>query len=197
MVNSKLNTKILAYQYAIFRLMQWEESVTRKRNTIGSVKSTHLIFYLTVSRIKEGGTYLLYHVFNNYYAMPYGVLESDIYNILANKFELDYLNVSSSDTKINVNKNIYDIYDLLDPKIVSEIDLGIEKLKSINPNIITYSTSDTIGMSKMSYAYGKASSNGKLRDSLVAKVDNSDLVKYWIMASTPNQFTSLYIGGKS
>lgn len=85
----KMREKILATDYLIEKLLEWWHEKTgltlEQENFFGKQKMMKLIFF-AASVPHEDGSDLL-DIFDNWYAMPYGPVESDVWDF----FRLDLL----------------------------------------------------------------------------------------------------------
>ena len=81
----KVIDKIEAFDYMLQLFEEWRDSHEELKNKPLSKLTALKLLFLTAAP-KEGGGKDLLEIFNNFYAMPYGPVESDVYNaIQANK----------------------------------------------------------------------------------------------------------------
>jgi len=157
-------------KYVLLELHKWytNSSSNKETNDLSMLKSLKLFFLLsTVNLDKEDN--LLNNVFDNYYAMPFGPVEEDVYNFFKNtpeiidKESLKISNLSSNNDKIAEYKNI--------------VDICIEKLKQINDKIITYSASQLVDLthkySSWITNYNKALANNSAK----GKIPKEEIIK--------------------
>ena len=147
---SREQKKIEAFEYLLFELVNWfmnKKNISNyedfnKNNDLNKLKVIKLHFFVTA--INSNNNNLL-EVFNKFCAMPYGHVESDIYNSLGklNFFTVDVKKLIINDLNTidsNCFKNVEEI-------IKNQIKESIEKLKITNPNIINYNALDLVELS--------------------------------------------------
>ena len=68
-------------KYVLLELHKWytSSSSNKETNDLSMLKSLKLFFLLSTVNLDEEDN-LLEKVFNNYYAMPFGPVEDDVYN---------------------------------------------------------------------------------------------------------------------
>ncbi len=135
------NNKILAYEYVLKKLLVWQESschISTDKNDISILKSLKLLFFLSaVDTKKDSNNFLLERVFDKFYAMPLGHVESDIYNhIIKSNGKLDYYQINDVKTIVIDGQNPGDIDKNLDSEVRIAIDEALIKLQKINPKLI-------------------------------------------------------------
>ena len=153
-------------KYVLLELHKWytNSSSNKETNDLSMLKSLKLFFLLsTVNLDKEDN--LLNNVFDNYYAMPFGPVEQDVYNffkITPEIIDKESLKISNND-EIGKYKNI--------------VDICIEKLKQINDKIITYSASQLVDLthkySSWITNYNKALANNSAK----RKIPKEEIIK--------------------
>lgn len=136
--------KIQGFEYLLFKLNEWHKTVTGEdSNDIGVLKSLKLLFFVSaVNSSVENDKSLIDNLFDNFVAMPYGHVESDVYNDLKNDSHSN-INITrySSSIKESFDKN------LLTKELRDSIDSSIEKLRQINNNLVACPTFDLVDLS--------------------------------------------------
>lgn len=146
MNNRSIEQKVLAFEYMLSELFEWYSEIQTKNNSISDItsfsrlKSLKLLFLTAAVGTSEDNEGLL-DIFNNFYAMQHGPVESDIYGaILAgNTHVFDF---SGRDTKMNDEKK--KLFNNIDSSIKQRIDSAIALLKEQNKNIVTYPPFDLV-----------------------------------------------------
>lgn len=134
---SKKNDKVLYFEYTIYKLSEWVKkhnpSFTHPEFVFTKLKALKLLFFVAAVDSSESNHKLL-DIFNKFYAMPYGPVESDIYNSILLK-HTKYYNILDRGTiiKIDAQKSIFDD---IDENIKKIIENNIELLLEKNPKII-------------------------------------------------------------
>lgn len=102
-----------------------------------------LFFAVVIDARKTEGSKLLDSVFDNFYAMPYGPVESDVYNHLS---ELN--NYSFTNQSMSFSGDVDDFYyDDLCPDLLMQIAQSIRLMIEENNNILTMSAFDLVELS--------------------------------------------------
>lgn len=144
------NDKLLAFEYVLFKLTKWFmlqrniENYTdfNNANDLNKLKVIKLHFF--VAAVNSNRNNLL-DTFNKFYAMPYGHVESDIYNALNS---LQNFKIDTKKLTINDTNGLSELcFATLNSQIKIEIDQSIETLKSINNQIINYNALDLVDLS--------------------------------------------------
>lgn len=139
MLNSQ--EKYNAFEYFVTKLIDWQESGLRNNsNDISILKALKLAFFATVADVDKNNAEMLDDVFDKFYAMPFGHVESDIYDSYK-KGASQNVNISatsssiiSEEAKISHNTKII-------------IDGAIEALKSYNSEIIAMDAMQLVDLS--------------------------------------------------
>lgn len=145
----KMN-KLEAFEYVLFKLTNWYSVNTgSNQNDLSVLKVLKLLFFISaVDTTKDSENTLLDNVFSNFVAMPYGHVESDIYHAIKNQ---SFQNISIS----NSHSEILETFDVntINPELKSKVDISIDKLQSINPHLIEYSSFDLVDLSHSWYSW--------------------------------------------
>ena len=122
-----------ATKYILQQLCEWYYTLNPSKrvddkNDLSVLKVLKLIFFLCT--IEKDDKYLLDDPFNNFFAMPLGPVETDVYDYLVRHTEM-------IDFKKTYSKNIKE--PLLDQLDRDKIDYYITELKKINYDLINKS----------------------------------------------------------
>lgn len=82
-----------AFEYLLNGLLQWFSNgeLYKNSNSFSRVKVLKLLFFVAVIKDADGNDLL--DIFDKFYAMPHGPVESDIYNYMS-RDELDYIHTN-------------------------------------------------------------------------------------------------------
>lgn len=137
--------KILYFEYILSKLIIWYKeifpTVSHPELKFSKLKVLKLLFFVTTinsSKRKRG----LLDIFNKFYAMSYGPVESDIYNAIL-KDTTTIFNIGDQYTTIKNGQN----FERLNPNIKKEIDNSIENLKKTNKNLICFDSYKLVDIS--------------------------------------------------
>lgn len=164
--------KLLFFDYFISQLISFITSETFisgdialavknniDRANLNKLKLLKLLFL--VSTIKEKDKYLLDDVFDNFYAMPYGPVESDIYDNLESLPNYRFIN-----NTINVKTNASFKYSNIDFDKQERIKQSIKKLHELNFAIFSMSAFELVELTHKSESwqiiYSEANRKGRL-----------------------------------
>ncbi|WP_433779398.1 hypothetical protein [Flavobacterium anhuiense] len=159
-----------AFEYYVFKLLEWynECADNNQNNDLSTLKVLKLLFFGVAITAEENSIdTLLDKPFNTFYAMPYGHVESDIYDSIRRK-EFHNLNINNSSLSINAN------LQFLDGDIKNKIDTSIQKLKNANPKLILMTPFDLVELSHRWYSwqfyFNKAQRNGSYSELIPAQM---------------------------
>lgn len=162
--------KIQSFEYLISQLISWHQETTgKKNNDISLLKALKLLFFVSaVNANKESSHTLIDEVFDSFVAMPYGHVESDVYDAIKG-LQVKNIQLDNQEAKILNNKEIK-----LDPSYKKLIDTSISSLKEINPFLITLPSFDLVDLShnwySWQYYYNKAKDENKSSISIPTQV---------------------------
>lgn len=122
-----------AFEYLLNGLLEWFSNVTLYKNSssFSRVKVLKLLFFVAAIKDSKGNDLL--DIFDKFYAMPHGPVESDIYNYMS-RDELKYYSFNEIYLK---PKQVYSVNsENLPLEIRTRIDNAIKCLRLENPLII-------------------------------------------------------------
>jgi uncharacterized phage-associated protein len=177
----EISFKILHFEYVISKLLKWQFEITGKHeNDLSTLKALKLLFFVSTVRTHPSNeNSLIANVFDNYAAMPYGHVESSIYEYLKiNKGNLNYFKIDNSSTNPKQGIEIVDaeISQQIDLTFKKEIDLSIAELKKINPLLISLSAFSLVDISHSWYSWKKYYSLAKLEQVKSYAIPNEEIV---------------------
>ena len=146
-------TKLLAFEYSVYQLHNWYKEVygDSAKNDLSTLKVLKLLFFISaVNSEKDSENTLIDLVFNKFWAMPYGHVESEVYDFIKNK-QIENVTLNNSSSSILNLENILK----LDMKYKSMIENNIKLLKEINSDLIKYSSIDLVELSHRWYSWQK------------------------------------------
>lgn len=99
-----IENKKLLFEYLVFLLEQWkQEKYPQSMETFTKLKLQKILF-LVASVNAEKDNHPLLDVFDNFYALPYGPVEIDIYNAMCNN-DFKTIRFEGNDCKQNLEEN--------------------------------------------------------------------------------------------
>ena len=101
MVNKKMNKKLL-FEYLVFRLDEWKKNIESTGKSVPAFTKLRLqkILFLVCAWNATNAERKLLNVFNNFYALPYGPVEMDVYEAMKSDKAFQYIS-------FNGNKCVY------------------------------------------------------------------------------------------
>jgi uncharacterized phage-associated protein len=145
--------KALYFEYVLTRLLSWyEDSNVNAQNDFSILKSIKLLFFVSAAGGNKERNRLIEEVFDNFVAMPYGHVESDVYDeIKIKNGRLSYFQIDNNRTTITQQFD----RSVLDQSITSNIDDAISFLQQANPNLVHLSPFDLFDLSHAWYSWQK------------------------------------------
>ena len=139
-------TKIEKFEYMVHKFIAWYNELNNSNDLdtyedFSKLKLIKLHFFVCAitTRLDKNHEEGLLRSFDNFYAMPYGHVESDVYSRLK-----DVESIEINNTNIRVlNK----CPDKLCKEEIEEIDKAVAALKSENIEIINYNASRLVNLS--------------------------------------------------
>ena len=141
---NKMTEKIACFEYVLDRLLEWYRE-KRKSDTdylsFTRLKVLKLLFFVAAVREDENGDDLL-GIFDSFYAMQHGPVESDVYNAMVqnglHKYHFEGRNVKIVRSRYVLEPT---------PDHQAAVDRAIGRLKAKNDNIIVRSASELVDIS--------------------------------------------------
>jgi uncharacterized phage-associated protein len=164
--------KIESFQYLVKKLVDWHREATGKdENDLSVLKTLKLMFFVTTASLQiSRDDSLLDSPFDRFVAMPFGPVESDIYDeIKLNSGNLGSLSIDNKQAKMDlsnpINENLYS----------KKIDNAIDKLKEINYMIIAMRPFDLVDLSHKWFSWQKSFQEARNEGKSSKNMDISDI----------------------
>lgn len=164
-----------AFEYFVLKLIEWFQEVNEgvQINDLSTLKVLKLLFFNSAIDSQKGEIdTLLDNPFNRFYAMPYGHVESDIYNSIRHN-ELPNLKIDNTSSRF-VNTNVI----FPECEIKNKIDVSISKLKKENVDLINMTSFQLVELSHSWYSwkfyYSKAKKNGSYSELIPNEIIKSE-----------------------
>lgn len=149
-----------AFEYYVTKLLDWyrDSFGNTENNDLSTLKVLKLLFFGTaISSDIEDSSTLLDSPFNRFYAMPYGHVESEIYDSIRNQ---EFVNLTIDNVSSRINPDASYPID----EIKHKIDRSINKLREVNPSLISMTPYELVELSHRWYSwqfyFNKAQKNG-------------------------------------
>ena len=149
--NMEITTKILAFEYWLAQMLIWGNELNPKVSfsSFSRLKALKLLFFTAAVKDEHGQDLL--DIFNNFYALPYGPVESDIYNCIT----LDRLQYFTF-KNFSLEKK-QDYCDMtLNEDMKQRINLAIKVLRTKNQKIISYNAEQLVTLSHIRTSWRNA-----------------------------------------
>lgn len=140
--------KVLCFEYIVFQLLKWHLSLHPKDSNFSSftrLKVLKLLFFVSAIH-KDNEQQDLLDIFDKFYAMQHGPVESDIYNAMIQESLIYY---SFKSRVISFQRQHIDATDFneLPENLQLRLEQAVELLQQTNETIIDYSASQLVELS--------------------------------------------------
>jgi len=153
--------KIDCFEYSIDKFVEWYQDINGHsdgwKSNFTKLKLIKLNFFLSAVNANDANDGLL-DIFDNFYAMPYGHIEFDIYNHILN---LHKYNVSNTGIDF---KHVDYKHSNLNIEVKAKIDSAIESLKIQNNEFVNYGSFKLVELSHQWYSWINMYNLAKLRN---------------------------------
>jgi len=151
--------KIYAFDYMLSLFEQWNSEEAKEYANFGNNSKLSMLklLFLTAAP-KEGGSKDLLDTFDNFFALPYGPVESDIYNAIQKNELSSYVLTERSITK---KENIILPYKVEDYLPVKD---AVDVLKKINKRLILLNAFDLVEITHKWESWKQSINFAKLMD---------------------------------
>jgi uncharacterized phage-associated protein len=165
--------KLLYFEYTIKSLLRWYEELGLQgdQNNFSVLKSLKLLFFVSAAKSESSKkSLLLEDVFDEFYALPYGHVESSVYKeIKVLDGNLNYYQINNSRVSCLDNADLK-VFEDLNTEITEEIDASIQYLKDTNKYLVRMSPFDLVNLSHAWYSWQKYYQLAKDSGSLSSKI---------------------------
>jgi len=140
-----VQTKLAAFDYVVFRLSEWytERNGQWQNNDLSRLKITKLLFFVTAISSTPDDPGLL-NVFDNFAAMPYGHVESEIQDHMHESINYD---ISKNSVSFKTGVLNYQPDPFVDANMRLSIEQAVAKIKAINYDLINYDAFKLVDLS--------------------------------------------------
>ena len=153
--------KFKSFEYLVLRFIEWDKELNIQSTyqySFSKLKVTKILFFVSAVNATPTSKGLL-DIFDNFWAMPFGHVESDIYDSL-NESNLFHISKEGLKTK---DADIHGYFDGID---VAKLNLAYQTLKKKNPQLINLHAFDLVELShawqSWKIIFNLAKSQGKL-----------------------------------
>lgn len=170
---SKIDKKKDCFEYIVAQLKVWYMEVS-KNDTMESFTrlKLHKLLFLISSTTASVEDKKVLQIFDNFYAMPYGPVESDIYTEMVN----------DSFKTLSFSNRIVDFRSDFDENVLEEadkriIDEAIAELKKKNKLIVQYSATTLVNITHKWFSWKYAMAIANINNKGSEKMDIEDICK--------------------
>lgn len=163
-----VNDKSLYFEYVLDALLKWHGE--NKNNDISMLKALKLLFFITTVKATKEEAVLLDKIFNNYYAMPLGPVESDIYSLI--KKREGNLNFFTLDNRTLTRNSTIANYSPLNSVFTKEIDDSVDLLKENYSHLIKLTPFQLVDLTHLWHSWKKPYANATNNS---APMDNEEI----------------------
>lgn len=176
-----------AFEYFVYQLQKWYigKYGSFENNDFSILKVLKLLFFCSaIEAEKDKDDTLLDIAFDNFYAIPYGHVESDVYNAIRGG-ELSFFKIDRDKTTLNSSNIDDNNFTNLPSNIKTKIDSSFKKLLEKNEKVLEMLPLDLVLLSHLWYSwryyYNKAKEKGVYSEKIpnsVIKLENKVLYLY-------------------
>lgn len=148
--------KLNSFEYILKSLLEWNLAVKgTETNDLSILKSLKMLFFVSAAKSSaQTESLLLDDVFNKFVAMPFGHVESDIYNEIKNRNgDLNYFIIDNNSTKRKPDTDIELLVTEIDQHVKAEIDGAVRFLKENYPLLILMPPFDLVNLSHLWFSW--------------------------------------------
>lgn len=166
-MEEKIKKKKDCFEYIVSKLLEWNKEQKGDQMNFTKLKLQKLLFLISAIKADSQNKGLL-DIFDSFYAMQYGPVESDIYNAMVNN---QFSNFSFENREIKYNSTHNTILDKTEQKM---IDRAIQSLKEKNIKLVLCSASELVDITHKwkSWKYAMVVANAMGKGSEKMNVDN-------------------------
>ena len=165
--------KFLAFEFVVKNFLQWKSELVRcplEAVKLSKTQSLKLLFLVAAVPNADGRDLL--DVFNNFYAMQFGPVESDILNGFS---ENDFCFLERNESLLSAPSRDNDAFSPLNENgINARICESVRTLRSINPNLVRYPATMLVEVTHKWWCWKQTFHVAKLLDrgSMLMSVDS-------------------------
>lgn len=137
-------------EHLVRLFIDWfQEKSGSEKNDLSTLKVLKLIFFVSaINSTPDSEDTLLDRLFNNYVAMPYGHVESDVYDLIKGNYLID-VEVTNRNSKV-IN---HESTAVLNQDLKKQLEESFSKLKEVNGNLILASSFQLVDLSHSWYSW--------------------------------------------
>lgn len=137
----KLNRKQLLFEYMVVCLDKWRLELYPSCTSKYTKLQLQKLLFLTCAAFESEKDYPLLDIFDRFYALPYGPVELDIYEMM-NMSSFNVLTFTGNDCTIDVSKN--GCFDRLEDTQKEMIEDAVSNIRKQNGAYVTMSPFDLV-----------------------------------------------------
>lgn len=148
--------KILYFQYVLHKLYE-VLNFSNSSNDLSVLKSLKLLFFITAAKSSnQDNESVVDTVFNNFSALPYGHVETDVYEQIKKLGgNLEYFSIDSSKVVFKGNNDFQIKINQLNQSYIAKIDESILYLQKNHPSLFSSQAFDLVELSHKWYSWQK------------------------------------------
>ena len=139
----KERCKILCFEYIIYSLIKWHKELYPQQEHVElftRLKSLKLLFLVSAVEASASSEGLL-DIFDKFYAMQHGPVESDIYNAMVTSTTCMY---DFKERETGIKNGDIQVFSQIPKELKEKIDHSILSLKEKNASIVWYKSFDLV-----------------------------------------------------
>lgn len=167
-----LITKKMLFEFLVCELDNWRINQGISRTDLLTKLRLQKILFFVASVKATSKHHPLLDIFNNFYALPYGPVEIDIYEYMNNN-EFQYLSFNSNDCLIGQEKKDFSSLNI---DYRNEIIKSIEELRKLGANYINQPVFELVDITHKWSAWQIAMDFAKIMGMKKARMTTNDII---------------------
>lgn len=171
----KQHDKLQYFEYVVSKFIAWQKGDNNTSNfsSFTRLKLQKLLFLTAAVNATPESKDLLV-VFNNFHALPYGPVESDIYNAMT---ENRFTNISFQERHMVIHQQNQNQFGHLDSSILGMIDKATSELRIKNEQLINFPASQLVNITHKWKSWQNAMDIARILGSGSAKMSIEDICR--------------------
>lgn len=152
-IPNNVKHKIICFEFLTLLFINWYRTVSKTEKTaeehLGKLMLMKLLFFTSAVGSNRNNNKGLLDIFDNFYALPYGAIENDVYDNLIHINCFTFKNNSIIEFK---QPNI-GYFDKLSPEIKQQLRDAVERLKKENNEFVLMDAIDLVDLNHQWYSW--------------------------------------------
>jgi hypothetical protein len=145
--------KLICFEFLTLLFIDWYRTVSKTEKTaeehLGKLTLMKLLFFTSAVGSSKNGNVGLLDIFDNFYAVPYGAIENDVYN------NLTHINCFTfkSNGIIEFKQPNVGYFDKISPETKQRLHDAVDRLKKENNEFVLLCAVDLVDLNQQWYSW--------------------------------------------